>query len=224
MSDLLRNFLQFLGSMDWPAIAQIAQGVAGIWIAIIATIALNTWRRQIKAQKHIDFIDELTDTIHAFILSMSAPVSSLEFAKIGIDSYAGIHDEHDESEDIKNPGAVAFIKKRGKSTREDIREHLDAVRPILSKMKSLVVKGQVLGIKNYSKCQNACSMLEWSYNQIEAFSSIIGDPHLNWNHPDVQQVLDRVLSIDPERIESNLAEQNSEFLLFAREAYDKILK
>jgi hypothetical protein len=218
MSDLLRNFLQFLGSMDWPA---IAQGVAGIWMAIIATIALNMWRRQTKAQKHIDFMDELTDTIHAFILSMSAPVSSLKFAKIGIDSYAGIHDQ---SEDIKNPEAVAFIKKRGKSTRDDIREHLDAVRPILSKMKSLVAKGQVFGIENYSKCQNACSMLEWSYNQIEVFSSIIGDPHLNWNHPNVQQVLDKVLSIDPERIESNLAEQNSEFLLFARQAYDKILK
>lgn len=204
--------------MDWLS---IAQGVAGIWIAIIATIALSTWRRQIKAKKHIDFIDELTDTIHVFILSMSVPVSSLKFAKIGIDSYAGIHDE---PEDIKNPEAIAFIKKQGKSTGKDIREHLDAARPILSKMKSLAAKGQVFGIENYSKCQNACRMLEWSYNQIEAFSSIIGDPHLNWKHPDVQQTLDNVLSIDPERIESNLAEQNSEFLLFARQAYYKILK
>jgi hypothetical protein len=218
MYDYFQKLMQVLGSMDWPAIGQT---VAGIWMAIIATIALNKWRRQVKAKKHIDFIDELTDTIHAFILSMSAPVSFLKFAKIGIDAHAGIHDE---PEDVRNPEAVAFIKKQGKSTREDIREHLEAVRPILSKMKSLVAKGQVFGIENYSKCQDACSMLEWSYNQIEAFSFIIGSPHLNWKHPDVQSLLDKLLSIDPGDIESNLLEQNSQFLIFARKAYDRILK
>lgn len=218
MFDLLQCLPQFLRSMNWPV---VAQGVAGIWMAIIATMALNTWRRQTKAQKQIDFIDELTDTIHTFVLSMSAPIWLVKFAKIGIDSYAGMHNQ---SQDIRNPEAIAFIKNRGKSTREEIGEHLDVVRPILSKMKSSVVKGQVFGMDNYSECVDVCTMLEWSYNQIEAFSSIIGDPHLNWNHPNVQQILDKVLSIDPDRIESNLAEQNSKFLLFARQAYDKILK
>lgn len=46
---------------------------------------------------------------------------------------------------MKNPEAVAFIKKRGKSTRDDIRECPTAVRTILSKMKSLVAKGQIFG-------------------------------------------------------------------------------
>ena len=204
--------------MDWSA---IIQGVAGIWMAFIATCALNSWKRKIKTQKHIDFIDELIETIHAFILSMSAPVSFLKFAKIGIDSYAGIHGE---SEEIKNPEAVAFIRKRGKSTKEDTQECLNAVRSILSRMKSLVAKGQVFGIENYSKCQNACSMLEWSYNQTEAFFLIIGNPNLNWNNPDVERLLDKVLSFDPVRIKSNLTKQSSEFLLFATRAYEKALK
>jgi len=217
MTDLLRNIIQFLGS-NWLAIVQV---LVVIWMATIATFALNTWKCQIKAQKQIDFIDELTDTIHTFILSMPVPVSSLMFAKIGINAHIGIHEE---PEDIKNPEAVAFIKRRGKDTGESIQKQLDAIRPIISKMKSLVAKGQVFGIENYSQCQNACDMLEWSYNQIEAFSVIIRNPNLNWNHPDIQRTLDKALSITPEHIESNLAEQNSAFILFARQAYNKILK
>ena len=214
MYALVRNFLL----INWLA---IIQGIAGIWVAIIATIALNTWKRQIKAHKHIEFLDELTDTIHNFILSMSEPITHLEFTKIGIDCYAGIHNE---PEDMKNPEAVAFIKKCGKSTRDDIRECLTAARTILSKMNSLVAKGQIFGIDNYSQCQEACRMLEWSYNQIEAFFSIIGRQHLNWYNPKVQSALEKVLLVNPEDIKNNLTQQNTNFLLFAKQAHTKILK
>ena len=216
MYDLMQNLQAIFSETDWPS---IMQGVAGIWVAILATIALNTWRKQIKAQKHVDFLDELTDTIHAFILSMSGPVSSLKFAKIEIDSYSHIHKNTD---DQKNVGAVEFIKKDGRFTRESIQKQLESVRPILSKMNSLVAKGQILGIKNYIKCQNACSMLECSYNQIEAFSSIIGNTNLNWENPEVQKTLDKILSVNSEQIDKNLVEQNSEYLLFARQAYQDI--
>jgi len=150
---------------------------------------------------------------------MSAPVSSLKFAKIGIVAYSGTHYA---PEDIKNSEVVVFIKERGKDTRKYIQDQLETVRPIVSKMKSLVAKGQILGIKNYSKCQNACNMLEWSFNQIEAFSSIVGKASLNWEHPTVQETLDKVMSIDPEEIEKNLVEQNSQYLLFAKQAYENI--
>jgi hypothetical protein len=188
-------------------------------MAIIATIALTTWKRQIRAQKHIDFIDELTDTVHDFILLISGPLTSLKFAKIAIDSYSTTYKD---TEDLKNVGAIEFIKKEGNVTREGIQKQLGAVRPILSKMKSLVAKGQVLGIADYFKCQNACEMLEWSYNQIEAFSAIVGETTLNWKNPEVQRVLNKILSIDPEQIEKKLKEQNLEYILFAKQAYKNI--
>jgi hypothetical protein len=84
MSNFIQNLQTFFSKIDWP-------GVAGIYMAIIATIALNTWRKQIKAQKHVNFLDELTDTVHAFILSMSGPVTSLKFAKISIDAQSYVH-------------------------------------------------------------------------------------------------------------------------------------
>lgn len=217
MCDHLRNTLQFLGS-NWLAIAQV---LVVIWMATIATFALNTWRRQIKAQRYIDFIDELTDTVHDFIQSMSSPVHFLKLTKIGINSYVGIHNK---PQGMKNPEAVAFIENRGKSTAENFLEYLDTIKPIVSKMNSLVAKGQVFRIENYFQCQDACMRLIWSHNQIEAFTMMMSTPDLAWNNPDIQQSLDKVLSIDSEQIESNLIEQNSKFLLFARQAYSKILK
>ena len=214
MCDLVLNSLL----TNWQA---IIQSVVGICVVIIAALALSTWKRQIKAHKHIEFLDELTDIIHNFILSMSGPIEYLKFTKMGIDCYKGLHNE---PEDMKNPEAVAFIKKRGKSTRDNTRECLTAVIPILSKMKTLVAKGQIFGIDNYSQCQNTCAMLEWSYNQIVSFFSIIGEQHLNWSNPEVQSTLGKILSINHEDINNNLTEQNTKFLLFAKQAYAKTLK
>lgn len=218
MCEQLQSIQLFLRDIDWTL---IIQGGIGVWMAIIATVALRTWKHQTKAKKQIDFIDDLTDTIHAFILSMSAPIEYIKYAKIGINCHA---DYHGEPDNIKNPEAVAFIKKEGKSTRLEIKKCLETTRPILSKMRTLEAKGQIFGIEDYTKCQIACRMLGQSYNQIEAFSYVIGNPNLNWENPEVQKTLDSVLSIDPENIRSNLDEQNSQFLLFAKQVYGKILK
>lgn len=199
----------------------LIQSIAGIWVAIIATIALTSWKSQIKANRHVEFIDNLTDTVHSYIISMQGPITHLELARIGIEAHGKYHNQ---PEHIKNPGAVAYIKKYGDSTGEDIRKSLDEIKPILSKIKSLAAKGQIFRIKNYSDCQNACNMLEWSFSQIMAFNSIIQSQHLNWENPVVQESLNKILAIDPDSIRSNLTTQNEIFLGFMRKAYDNILK
>lgn len=203
--------------MNW--LKEMVQIIVGIWVASIATIALSTWKCQIKAHKHIEFLDELTDTIHDFILSMSEPIAYLGFAKIEIDCFTGIHNQ---DEDIKNPEAVAFIKKSGKCYSDKVRKSLSAVRMTVSKMKALVAKGQILGIDNYSQCQEACSMLEWSYNQIEVFCYIIGNQSLNWRNPKVQETLNKALLVNHEDINNNLTQQNVEFISFAKQAYNAV--
>ena len=54
-----------------------------IWMAVVATMALNTWKRQSKAKKQTDFLDELTDTVHKFISDISAPSELVKYIKIG---------------------------------------------------------------------------------------------------------------------------------------------
>ena len=217
MCDPLRSLLQFLGGLNWLAIVQCA---IGIWMACIAKRALHTWKRQIKAKKLMEFIDTFTDTIHDFVLSMSAPVHCVALAKMGIDSYAKIGDK---AENTRNAAAVAYIEAEGKSNGDRIQRELGLARPFLSKMLSLVAKGQIFGIGDYVKCQDACKGLARSYHQVEDFSKIIGNPYWNWEDPAVQQAIDTVLSIDHQDIDKNLTDQNVKFLLFAKEAY-RILK
>jgi len=210
------ELVNILMKVNW---IQICQAVAALWMALVATKALNTWKRQIKANQHIEFLDELTDTVHSYILLISDSVSSIKFAHLFIDSYPEILIE---DRDIENKKLVFFIEKEGKSTYERIQNQLEPVTPVLTKMRSLVAKGQVLGIVDYDKCHDACKMLEWSYNQITAFASIVGSTSLNWEHPKVQQALSDIKTVNSTTIENNLTKQNSEFLKFVKKAYDHI--
>ena len=89
-------------------------------------------------------------------------------------------------------------------------------------MKSLVAKGQIFGIDNYSQCQEACVKLEWSFDQVEAFFSMIGEQYLNWYNPEVQNTLKKIISVNPKDIKNNLSLQNTKFLSFAKQAYSKL--
>jgi len=55
----------------------------------IEAYALGQWKKQIKLQKQVDFIDKLTDEVHKFMLAASPIVNSIKFTKIGFESYKG---------------------------------------------------------------------------------------------------------------------------------------
>jgi hypothetical protein len=69
---------------DWTAIFQIG---IGFWGALVATFALKTWRSQLKAEKHIAFLDELTASIYEYIELVSSPIEMLKYTMISVDSY-----------------------------------------------------------------------------------------------------------------------------------------
>ena len=203
------------------AIKNVLPAIASIWVAITATYALRTWKYQTRAQKYIEFIDELTDTVHEYIQAMGAPIQILEFVKIGIQAYS--ETESLQGKNIKNAGVITYIEKNGKADQIRLNEYLDKVRPIKSRMNSLSVKGQVLGFDNYKQCYDACTMLAWSYGQLEAFTVLIGSAHLNWQNQEVQQTLDKVMTVDAKTIKKNLEKQNSVFLEFVKQIYKTLL-
>ncbi len=195
--------------------------IASIWVAIIATRALSTWKYQIRAQKHMEFMDELTDTVHEYIQAMEAPSQMLEFVKLGIQTHSEI--EALQGKNIKNAGVISYIKKQGKADQIQLIEYLDKVRSIKSRMNSLAVKGQVLGFNNYKQCYDACIMLAWSHSQLEAFAVFIGSTNLNWQNQKVQQTLDKIMTVDAKAIKENLEKQNSAFLKFVKQTYQTLL-
>jgi hypothetical protein len=202
-------------------ISSLLQLIVGIWVAGVATVALSTWKKQLRAEKQLSFIDELTNTVHEYILLMVAPTSHLVYAKIGIEAHKGAAFGFEQYE---NAEAIAFINKDGPGTSDRIMADLALVRPVLGKMQSLAVKGQVLGLQDYPKCHNACTMLARSHDQLQAFCAIIRNPNLNWKNPLVQKNLNNLSEIDADRINANLNEQNWEFIKFAKKAYENAMR
>lgn len=204
--------------IDWAELVKI---IISAWVATVATLALSTWRRQSKAQRQSDLLDELTNAIHEFVDSMSAPTEMLHYIKIQIESHKGTCGLRD---DVPHPEAIAYIEKYGKEDSSRLLEYLNPSSPALTKIRSLSAKGQVLGFRNYEKCHRACQMLERQHGRLQAVSVIIGSTSMYWQNPEVQKSLNSLMKIDPEEITSQLQTQNVEFLEFVRENYKEIYK
>jgi len=210
------QIIEFISKQNWSA---VLQGIGAIWVAIIATIALNQWKKQIKIQKQIDFVDLLTDEVHEFMLSASPVVSAIKFTKIGFKSFSGTNRDYKE---IKHNGAISFIEKHGKEESERMIKEIDQLRKIISKIRSLSTKGQMYGINNYAQAKESIEIIEHVFRQMEAFAYFIGKTNLNWLHPDVQNTLNSIAEMDEELISTNLAQQNIEYIKFAQNLYKKL--
>lgn len=216
--DILDAIIQTMRGWNW---AEIVKGGVSIWVAIVATLALKTWKRQSKAQKQTDFMDEITNSVHEFVMAMSAPTEMVKYIKIGIESHSrapGL------PSGIENPEAVAYIQKNGKEDSKMLIEYLNLCRPSLAKIRSLSAKGQVLGFKNYEQCQTACTMLAWQHERVQALCYIIGNPSLYWQNHEVQKLLSKGIQLDSEEIRRQLEEYNTMFLIFVKENYRRIFK
>jgi hypothetical protein len=210
----------FLSIYEWNW-AEIAKIGVSIWVAIVATLALKTWKRQSKAQKQIDFLDEITNSVHEFLTAMSAPIETVKYIKIGFESYASTPNLDHK---IENPGAVAYIQKRGEEDSKKLTEYLKLCVTSLNKIRSLSAKGQVLGFKNYSVCQNSCMMLTWQYDRIQSLCYLVGSPSLNWYNPEIQNTLKKYMELDSEKIKKETEDNYVSFLTFVKENYEKIYK
>lgn len=218
MGEFISKILQSLCGWNW---AEIVKGIVSIWVATVATLALKTWKRQSRAQKQIDFMDDITESVHEFIDSLLAPIEMVKYIKIGIESQAGMPNLDTE---IENPGVVAYIQRRGKEDSKRLYEYLKSCSPPLARIRSLSAKGQVLGLKNYKDCYNACSMLTWQHDRIQALCYMIGSDSLYWRNPKVQESISKVLQLDPEDIKKGIEEQNVKFLAFVKENYERVYK
>ncbi len=209
---------QIICELDWAEILKVA---VSIWMATVATLALQTWKRQSKAQKQSDFMDEITNSVHEFIVSMAAPTEMVKYIKIGIESHAGVSSLDPE---LKHSEAIAYIQKHGQEDSGKLLEYLNLCGPSLTKLNSLTAKGQVLGLKNYTECQNAVRMLTWQHDRIQALCVMIGRPYLNWYNTEVQETLEKVIQLDAETIKKDIDTYSVQFLTFVKDNYEKIYK
>jgi hypothetical protein len=218
----MKCFIQIIETItnNLATISTLLTAIATMGLVIAAFLALNTWKYQTCAQIRVQFMYELTDVVLEYIQAMDTPIQMLKFVKIGILAYS--ETPSPKGKDSKNAGIVSYIEKNGKADQAKLVEYLDKVRPMKSRMIALATKGQALGFKNYKQCYDACIMLAWPYGQIEAFAWLIGSTNLYWENQEVQQTLDKVMTVDAESIMKNLEEQNTVFLEFVRQNYQNI--
>ena len=202
-------------------ISEIAKAVVGVWIALVATLALCTWKKQLKAQIKTDFLMELTDSIHKFIDLMSAPITIVYVIKTGIEVYSDLPDPNNS---FKKFGVVGYIRDKGAKDGERLYESLKPCRELLAKIKSLLAKGQVFGLENYNNGYNACNMILWQHERIQGFCLMVESGSLNWDNPKIKKALDNVLTLTSEDIKKNIEEHNVKFLDFVKNNYQKIYK
>lgn len=141
---------------------QVVQALAPVATAVIAYRALKNWKRQDKAKREAEFLDELVDATHNFIVQMSSPVALVRSVEIGMASHTPTWKDGDQTIE----GAVEFITKQGESITGRLRDTLREVQPSLVRLKSLATKGQIFKFNEYASCYNAVAMLTWQYDRV----------------------------------------------------------
>ncbi len=208
---------EILTKIEW---LNLLQTIAVIFAAYIAYAALHTWRHQAKAQKQIDFLDQLTDSVHEYIQSLTQPVELVKFIHIGFESYKGLPGNTDH----QHSNIIAYITARGAEDSNKLWEPLNKTSHLVAKIQALVAKGQVYGFINFNKCQDSIKMLLWQHQRLQVVASIIGSTSLNWDHPDVIKSIENMLTVQPDDIENHLQQYNLDFLSFVQENYQSIFK
>lgn len=214
MRDALPWFLE-LRALPW---LEILKTIAPVATAFIAWKALQNWKRQDKAKRQADFLDQLTEAVHSYVAHLSAPIAIVRIIKIGMDAHVPTWEPGDQT--IK--GAIDYIGKRGEGDSKRLSESLQAALQSRAHVQALIAKGQVFKFPDYAKCQNAIKRLTWQFGRMEALAAMIGSPSMNWNNTEVANHLQKVIAISADEIVTQVEADNVSMLEFVREAYERL--
>ncbi|HFQ5228683.1 TPA: hypothetical protein ACGVAQ_004444 [Vibrio vulnificus] len=210
------DFFIWLCGLNWAAIIQNIVGMATLGVAYLA---LSSWKKQMKMQKTIELFDELTNSIHEFVLNIGPPLQHLDFMHISIESYQY---DPDLNRELTHPQEVMFIQKEGRHTYDLMAPELIKCSASVNKIRSLLVKAQVLNIERFNECDEACRYIIWQYDRLQAVLMMISNSHLNWEDPSVVRRINDIKEITSADINKYLAENQKIYLEFIKSVYDRV--
>jgi hypothetical protein len=194
---------------------EVIRSLAPVVTAVVAFLALKNWKRQDKAKREAEFLDQLTEAVHSYISQLSTPITLAEFIRVAMDAHAPTWEGGDQS--VK--GAVSYIQKRGEQDAKRLIEALNSARPAASRVQALVAKGQVFRLPGYNYCQKATARLAWQFGRMEALASFVGSPDWNWENPEIVAHLKSLMEINSHAMRQDIAEDNLLILGFVSDAY-----
>ncbi len=200
------------------AVGSLISGVSTLAIAVAAWVGLSSWKKQERAKIKSKFLDEIADAAFDYMNEISPLVSLLTFFEIGIQSYS-------ESAALLGSkewyaGIQKFVEVQGKDNSKKMNEYLDKVKLPKTRMKSLSIKGQVLGFDGYGECLDACDRLALSSDQIEAYATMLGSPHWNYDNDIIKATVTNTLeNVTSAKIQKDLYDNHTRLLKFLKKQY-----
>lgn len=212
MTSIAVGLSETLTRVSW---LELIEALSAGAMAVIAGLALRTWRKQDKAQREAGFLDQLIEAVHTYIAEMPVPITLADIAKIGMRSYA-------DTPEQAAAGAIAWIERNGDQEGKRMMSALEAVQPSLVRLQSLAAKGQVFKFDDYKKCQDSVAMLAWQFNRVQSLAVVVGSPSWNWENPEVLKLLNDVLKIDSIDIRTSIVSSNVAIIEFSRNIYKQL--
>ena len=185
--------------------------------AVIAVIALNTWKQQSKTQNITVFLDKLTDEVHEYLQTMTTPVQVLKIIEIALKCYTPQLD--DAYKNNTHANVISYITKKGKSDSILLFDSLNKCNQSKAKIQSLLAKGQIYNFEKYIDCYNSCQMLLWQHDRLQVVAAVIGSDSMNWDNPLVQNSIDNMLSVNSDDVQKHFSEQHIKYLEFTKANY-----
>lgn len=204
--------------IDWPEFLKAGSSVV---TAVVAGLALWSWKRQDRAKRNAEFIDDLLDTSHAYIDEILVALGVFRVAKIGLGSYAPTWEQGDRAE-IARQGAIKFIEKYGADNSAKLRAALDGLAPTSFRLRSLAAKGQIFKFDGYEQCQRALDSLVTVSNQMSGFAGILASAGVQWDHPEAAKALDSIIAIAPDEMERCITQANIQIIEFSQRTYGRV--
>ena len=211
-------WIYFLKNLDLTGPLTAGATCVTAWVALQA---LHTWKKQLFAEKKIEFIDELTNTVHEYIVEISPAVDYLKYIKMSIDAHSSSVFPTDKR---LNAGMINFIEKTGKSHQDKLMAYLDKTRIVLKKLTSLNAKGQVFGFNGYLECHQACTNLSGFYEKLGSIALRVGSTSLNWENPEVQDTLDKFKNFEFKGVRDQMDKEHIKFLSCIHNMYKGLLQ
>jgi len=202
-------------SVPWLEVLKAAAPVA---TAAIAFTALQNWRRQDRAKREAEFLDQLVEVAHTFVDEMAAPLTHVQLTQAGFAGHAPSGDVADKA----TAGMVAYIMKRGEEDSKRMLGVLNSIQPTAARLTALTTKGQVFRFEEYEKCKAAATRLALHFSRVQWFASMVGSTMLNWENPEVRKAIGVLLDVDPEAISEDLKASHAAILQFATAAYRRL--
>ncbi|RDY66708.1 hypothetical protein DX912_11315 [Lysobacter soli] len=207
--------LNAVAGISW---LELIKAAAPLATAAIAYTALQNWRRQDRAKREAEFLDQLVETTHTFVDEMAGPLTHIRLTKAGFEGY----EPSGGVEDMATAGMVAYIAKRGEEDSKRMLGALNSIQPTAARLTALATKGQVFRFEGYETCKAAATRLALRFSQVQLFAGMIGATTLNWENPEVRNACRILFSADPEAISDDLKASHVTILEFATAAYRRL--